>query len=278
MLASTGDCWKELAEKISKMETSLTVRKMIAAMNEKAPFAKATGILDNGCGPGGVISHILDQYGSEIPESATVLAADYSAAMLGKLDENKQVKISSGHQVWERLETKSLDAHDISAIADGSLSHITAGHVYFLLADPRKALKEAHRVLKSGGAIAVSSGKSGQHMGILQDSVEVIRTGTHFRMLSEPWKSEEGAKGELEATGFTDVQTFSVDSEVKYESHEDFAKMLLSMPVMKNITEGYDEDEQQRLHVEVVQGLRSVNPAEPGALTGSSVVAIASKA
>ena len=260
------------------METSLTVRKMIAAMNEKAPFADATGILDNGCGAGGIISHILDEYGSEIPESATLLAADYSAAMLEKVDEVKGVKISSGHKIWGRLETKNLDAHDMSAIADGSLSHITGGHVYFLLFDPRKALKEAHRVLRPGGALAVSSGKSGQHIDVLQDAVETIRPGTQLRMLSEPWKSEVGAKGELEATGFTDVQTFAVDSEVKYGSHSEFARMLLLMPVMKNVTEGYDEQEKERLHAEVVKNLHAVNPAEPGALTGSSVVAVARRA
>lgn len=250
---------------------------MIAAMNEQAPFTAATGVLDNGCGPGGLISHILDQFGSEIPESATILAADYSAAMLEKLNDTKQARIADGQRVWERLEIQKLDAHDMSAIADGSLSHITGGHVYFLLSDPRKALKEANRIMRPGGILAVSSGKAGQHLGPLEAAVETVRPGTHLRMLSEPWNSEAGVKGELEATGFTDVQTFLVDAELGYESHDEFAKMILLMPIMKDITESYDADEHERVHAEVVKNLRAVNPAAPGVLRGTSIVAIARK-
>jgi len=278
-LTGDGDSWKELADRVSERqkddpEVGTTLLRMISRLDERLPFATASGVFDNGCGTGGVISHILDAFGSKIPDSATISASDFSKAMLEKTAERKEANISAGKPVWDRLQLHSLDAHNLSTIADGSVSHVTGGHVYFLLSNPRQALKETHRILRPGGVLALSSGKGSQHLDALHDAVEVIRPGSNFHLLQEPWASEAGVKGELEACGFVDTEAFPVESEMRYEKHEEFANLLLVMPAMKVALESYTEDEKKRLFVEVVEALRARNPAEPGTLTGTSIVAL----
>ncbi|KIW81363.1 hypothetical protein Z517_04388 [Fonsecaea pedrosoi CBS 271.37] len=277
VLHSTGESWKELANKKHGLKAGDTVQTMIARMNETLPFATTKGIFDNGCGTGTIITHILDTFGCEIPDSARIIAADFSVHMLEVLAETKRARVSMEKNGWDRLELHNLDAHDLSNIPDGSISHVTGGHLYFLLSDARKALLETRRILESDGTLALSSGKGGQHLDALQDAVEHVRPGTHLRLTREPWASEEGVRKELEATGFVDVETFLLESEVQYKDHLDFAETLLLMPVMKNATDGYGEDERKRLLDQVVENLCGMNPAAPGMLKGTGIIALARK-
>jgi SAM-dependent methyltransferase len=277
---ANGDSWKELADKVASkklgeggQQPGLTLRKMIARLDERAPFAAATGVLDVGCGTGAVISHILEEHGGKIPSSATIAAADFSEAMLEKLRETKQSNASKPG--WDRLQLHRLDAHDLSAIPDGSFSHVTGGHVYFLLSNPRQALKETHRILARGGMLATSSGKCSEHLDALHDAVEAVRPGTNLQLIREPWTSEQGVQSELEACGFTDVETFAIETEMRYEAHDDFAQVLLVMPVMKEATRGYDDTEKKTLLEKLVHALRQKNPSAPGSLKGTSIVALA---
>ncbi|KEF58900.1 uncharacterized protein A1O9_03743 [Exophiala aquamarina CBS 119918] len=277
-MTANGDDWKDLADRLSdskgnNLQVGITLRRMILRLNERSPFATARGVFDNGCGTGSVISYILDVFGSEIPDSALVSAADFSRHMLEKLRETKEANVAAGKQVWDRLQLHNLDAHDLSTMADGSVSHVTGGHLYFLVSNPRQALEETYRILSKGGVLALSSGKGSQNLDALHDAVEEIRPGTNLQLLQEPWSSEAGVKNELEACGFVDTETFLVDAEIRYETHDDFAKTLLLMPIMKQAIESYTEDEKKRLLVKLVQALRSRNSAEPGTLTGTSIVA-----
>lgn len=254
------------------------VRRMVARMNEISPIATARGILDNGCGGGALISHILSEYGAKIPATASITAGDFSDPMLDAVREAKQARIAEGKTEWERLQVRKLDAHDLSGeISDGELSHVTGGHLYFLLTDYRKALKETYRVLDRGGVLAISGGKESHHLDALRDAVEVIRPGRDLLMIQEPWASEAGVKNEMEVAGFVEVETFVVGGEFKYENHADFAKMLMTMPIMKNVVSDYSEDEKKRLLVELEGALRKRNPAEPGVMTGFSIVALGRK-
>ena len=87
-----------------------------------------------------------------------------------------------------------------------------------------------------------------------------------------------GVKEEFESTGFVDVETHVLDASIGYESHDQFAEMLLQMPVVKNTTDEYSEDERNKLQGYVVEQLKNVNSAEPGELQGTTIVALARKA
>lgn len=272
-----GNSWKEIASRMKGMKAGDTVQKMVTRMNELWPFSEANGIFDNGCGSGTIISYILDTYGSNIPESASLIAGDFSDHMLDVLGKTQQDRMLQQGGVWNRLEVRKIDAHDLSTISDGSLSHVTGGHLYFLLEDARTALNETLRVLSPGGVLAMTTGKGSQHIDALCDAVEKVRPGTQLKLLREPWNSEDALKQELETIGFVDAETFLVASDMKYENHQDYADMLLVMPVMKNVFGDYDEGEKVRLREQLVENLRGMNPAAPGSLKGTSIVTLARK-
>lgn len=274
-----GDSWKEMTSIMSSMRKNQqmlsTTKVMLECMNGMSSFTSAAGIFDIGCGTGSVMSSLLDTYGNGIPSTARLLAADFSESMVDKLREVKQDRVVQGKELWERLEIQQLDAHDISTLSDSSFSHVVGGHVYFLLTDPEQALRETYRVLRHGGVVASSNGKQSQHVDAINEAVETIRPGTNLRLLQGPWTSEAGVKGLLEAAGFTDVETILVPSTMPYESHIEFAKMLLSMPVMKSTIEDYSDSEGERLLDALIAELGKRNPAQPGELQGTSIVALA---
>ncbi|OAL17810.1 hypothetical protein AYO22_11338 [Fonsecaea multimorphosa] len=272
-----AEAWHDLASKVSTQEAGVTVERMVDRMNEILSFAVASGILDNGCGSGTIISHILARYGNSIPAAASIMASDYSKHMLDKLARTQQANISAGNEFWERLQLLNLDAHEMSRIADSSVSHVTGGHLYFLLSDPRKALSETRRIMKKDGVLALSSGKDSQHIDALQQAVEQVRPGTHLNIMSGPWFSKEGVENELLETGFVDVETMLVESVLHYTEHIDLAQTLLLMPIMKHLMGSYGEDEKRHLQEKVVENLRGINPAAPGSLKGTSIIAFARK-
>jgi ubiquinone/menaquinone biosynthesis C-methylase UbiE len=278
-LLGTGDSWKELAESSASYtaEFNPTVQKMITRMNDIWPFSEAMGIFDNGCGTGTIICRIIDQYGTNVKPSATILAGDFSEHMLDVLRKTRDSQSKNPMDAWARVDVRKLDAQDLASITDGSMSHVTAGHVYFLLPDPQKALRETKRALCSGGVIACTSGQSSQHIDALNKAVGDIEPGTNFNLLSGPWTSEEGVKEELARAGFVEIETHLVESSIRYETHQQFAKMLLQMPVMKNVKDALSENGNARLHDSVVEQLRLINSVEPSNFYGVTVLALARK-
>ncbi|KAK5943546.1 hypothetical protein PMZ80_004554 [Knufia obscura] len=275
---STGDSWKELAQKSRGYKAGSTTQSMVARMNEIWPFSTARGLFDNGCGTGAVISAILDAYGVDIPAAASVLAGDFSQPMLEVLIEAKQSKSTASEPAWDRLEIRQIDAHDLSTIATASVSHVTGGHLYFLLSDAQMALAETHRVLCPGGVLGMTSGKGSQHIDTLRDAFEQTKPGTKLNLIQEPWSSEEGVRGILEAAGFVSVEISLVESEVAYQTYEDFAETLMLMPVVKNITASYEKEECIQVQQYLTRNLREINPRAPGTLKGVSIIAHARKA
>lgn len=254
------------------------VQQMIARADQLYPFSEARGVLDNGCGSGSIISYILDEHGSKIPDSAVLIAGDFSDSMLDAVRTRKQTAIESGRDVWKRLEVRKLDAHDLRGLDDESMSHITGGHLYFLLEDHQQALREAHRVLCPGGIIGMTSGKSSQHLDALCGAVEEVRPGTNLKLIKEPWSTQESVNGELEACGFKDVEIHLVPSSMSYTDVSEFSDGLLKMPVMKEATAGFSESELDRLRATLIDNLNTIDVDHRRTISGINIVAIGRKA
>lgn len=128
---SKGDDWKAVADDYARL-TSETSNRPIGTMLERAdvllPFSNATGILDNGCGPGPVMSRLLKDY--QIPESCSLTCSDFSEAMVNKVEEIKVKSVQeNGKSNWKRVQTVVQNAMDLQSIQDSSMSHVTAGWV-----------------------------------------------------------------------------------------------------------------------------------------------------
>lgn len=127
-----AEVYKKLTVGIA--EKPITV--MLERTNSMLPFSKATGIYDNGTGPGGVISRIISDYGSQIPSSATLSCSDFSAPMIEQVQKAKTEETEKDPKsAWSRLDAQVRDAMDLQGVGDESQSHVMAGWVYFVSRD-----------------------------------------------------------------------------------------------------------------------------------------------
>ena len=91
--------------------------------------------------------------------------------------------------------------------------------MFFTLRQPQLALKEALRVLtpeNSGGALALTSFRSNEWTDILQ-LVKVVRPDLTIPGVPQTWASVEGVCGELEATGFREVEVHTMPTYLQLE-------------------------------------------------------------
>lgn len=275
---TTGDQWNEMAKNYKRLTVQTSygpIGKMLERANTLLPFSEATGILDNGCGPGPIMSRILDDY--RVPESCSLTCADFSEGMVNQVREHKEAKAKEGNAAWGRLETMVQDATDLKDIDSASKSHITAGWVYFMTPDPQKCLTESKRVLKDGGVLTCSSWKGSQWMDLMNLLVEV-RPDKTMPSVPADWSEADKLKGELVKAGFQDVEAFEVDTQMEFERVEPFVDFMLDkMPHMVALTKDMSEEEVARTRTRVVEECRKMCPTEPGVLSGTALVAVGRK-
>ena len=252
-------------------------RILLERANAALPFSQATGILDNGCGPGPIISAIIFTYGNEIPTTTPLLAADFSDAMVAQVEVSKQEGIATGNKVWERVETKVLNAMDMQGVPDSSQSHVTAGWVYFMTPDPQKCLSESLRILKPGGVLALSSWEGNQWMDIMKE-LKNVRPEKVLPELPKAWSDVDLLRTELETAGFRDVKSERLAVTMQFESRENFVEMLVTkMPHMVAMTKDMSAEEIQKLRELCIARCKEMSPESPGELHGTVLIAVGKK-
>jgi SAM-dependent methyltransferase len=189
------------------------------------------------------VSELIAAYGPQIPKEAKVIAADLSHGMIEEVQ-----KRQSQHLALARIETAVYDAMNLSAVPDNSVSHVLSGFTIFLLADPRKGMTEALRVLQPGGVFAFSS-MAESSWGALMLNITEVRPDKKIPQPGLPWTTEEGVKGELEATGFKDIQTYPAPTYMPFEDHLEIVDYLMDMlPFMPMVTKVCNLSDQLALH------------------------------
>lgn len=115
-------------EKLTTGTAVKPIRTMLEGANSKWPFSKAEGILDNGCGPGPIMSRILQDYA--IPQTCSLTCSDFSDGMIKAVNTKKAEAVEADSKsLWGRVEAMKQDAMNLESIKDSSQSHITAGWV-----------------------------------------------------------------------------------------------------------------------------------------------------
>ncbi|EED13564.1 hypothetical protein TSTA_098210 [Talaromyces stipitatus ATCC 10500] len=191
--------------------------RMLEAMNNARSFSTASTTLDIGSGPGTVATLLFKNYGKHIPQTAKLIATDFSQGMVEAARMRKELEANSEdvHSAgcWARLELDVMDAQNLEKIATGSVSHITGSMVYFMLPDHKKGLSEAHRVLSDDGVFACTSwAKVGWMEFLTQAACKASKKTAPSVALPTIWKTTEGIKGEMEAAGFRGVHTEYVEA------------------------------------------------------------------
>lgn len=251
---------------------------MLSKSNALLPFSQATGIHDNGCGPGPVISRLITDYGPVIPPTATLSASDFSSGMVAQVEKAKAEEVAADpSSPWARLQTRVKDAMDLQGIADESQSHVTAGWVYFMTPDPRKCLQESLRVLQPGGVLACSSWKGSQWLDVMRKVTEV-RPDAPMPEIPKAWMSTQGIHGEMEQAGFRDVEAVEVEVEMAIDSAEKFVVFLTTkMPHMVQLLKDWSEEEMERLREVCLRTMKGMLAQSPGILKGVALVGVGRK-
>ncbi|KAK3675468.1 hypothetical protein LTR78_004551 [Recurvomyces mirabilis] len=254
------------------------IHKMLERANVLKSFSTASGILDNGCGPGLVMTYLLRDYGSQISKDCTLTCSDFSEGMVKQVQVSKEKYTAADpNSPWARLDTKVQNAMDLKEIADGSQSHITAGFVYFMTPDPQKSLSESLRVLSPSGVLALSAWKSSQWLDLMNLLTEV-RPDKILPTLPEAWTSTGGIEGEMRKAGFKDIETYEVVVDMPYQSYDSFADfMITKMPHIIALSKDMSKEEMAKYKDLFIEKMKGMCATEPGVLHGMSLVALGRK-
>jgi ubiquinone/menaquinone biosynthesis C-methylase UbiE len=283
-LANTakGEEWAAVAKDYSKTASNLSspiIGRMLTGANALHPFAEATAILDNGCGPGSIMMKIISAYGDKLPSSCTLSCSDFAESMVDAVRATKVAEVSrNASSPWQRVEANVMDSMDLHSIDDGSLSHVLAGWVFFMTSDPQKCLTESLRVLKAGGVLTASSWDGNMQWLQLMRLASVIRPDKQFPSLPEAWTNTSGVRSEFEKAGFREVDAVEVVTHWHFESYEAMANdVMTKTPQMLALLKDFSDREKEELAALVIQECKKMAPSEPYALKGVSIVAYGRK-
>lgn len=261
------------------VKTSIkTIETMLERANALKPFNQATGILDNGCGPGPVMDHLIRIYGSQIPKNAPLIGSDFSGGMIKAAQDHKEREVAKDPaSPWARVELKVQDAMDLKEMPSVSVSHVTAGWVYFMLPDPQKALAESLRILQPDGTLVVSSWEGSQWLDVMLSLGEVL-PDRPMPSLPATWQTIEGVEGELKKAGFRNVKGEKVSVTMDFQSRGSFVEMMCTkMPHMIALLKTTTEEQVKQYKELAKQRMQDMCPDEPGTLHGVALVAVGQK-
>ncbi|KAI4754662.1 S-adenosyl-L-methionine-dependent methyltransferase [Aureobasidium sp. EXF-12344] len=288
--------WDRASESYAQLDSkgspmSVPITKLVEMLHTFLPFDSATTILDIGCGPGNATAQLISTHHTAIPASTQLLATDFSSGMLNLASEVRTANLSvmqgTEKDTWARVVPLVLDAADLRPLLSGSVSHIIANFVLFIIDNPAKALREAHRVLKNDGVAACSSWSN------KMDWIEYfgLAASRTFPAIGKPlpqrptfaaqWTSVEGVGALFTDAGFRDIHTEYVEAPIVVHSVEGVAHHFLTSgnPAVTWATDVLNETEVEQLEKQLVQVIKEKSKVENGAyiLGGTAVLAIGRK-
>jgi len=264
---------------------------MLHRTNSIKPLSSANAILDLGCGPGTVTQQLLDTPSFAIPAGARLVAGDLSPGMISVLTAVAATKTAattpaagpstSHHPVWKTLEPIVLDIQDLSRFPSATFSHVLAAFIFWFAPDPRRALREARRVMAANGVLTLTSWRDIRWIRELNAIATQVRPGRPARwFVPDAWASVEGVRAELEATGFVDVEVECVDTAFPVRDYEDFVRGAVregTNPPIIEAVEGMTSDELDETCRRLLLALKDRWPTLPAQTEAIAIVATARK-
>ncbi|KFY58723.1 hypothetical protein V497_04699 [Pseudogymnoascus sp. VKM F-4516 (FW-969)] len=283
---NAGDVWSKYGKAFIILAKDgpgvLPSRNMVKVTNSIYPYASALTVLDLGCGVGELTDAVIESHGHELPPSSRLVASDIAAGMIGQLKIRQADAIAKGAKAWGKVEPSVDDSQNLSAFADGSVSHLLAGFVIFMVPEPRTALKEIRRVLtdeNGGGVFSMSTWLEED-----REWFHIVTLANRFRpeipamKIPPQWLKIDGVRSELEGAGFRDVDVYPVKSYLPFESYEQLADFMInSFPKMDKLTADFTKEELAELRRQIIDYAKSRHPTAPSKLEGTAIVAVCRK-
>ena len=178
---------------------------------------QGTTAFDNGCGTG-VLTVALKEKFPSLP----ILATDASSVMVEKV--NRRVE----EHGWKDIKRQTLDARDLSDIADNSFSHTFSTFMVYLAPDPNKIVQEMYRVTKPGGVLGLAVWGEPYFLFFNSPWTEACRTlipdYQSVMVMGKSWTQMEDVKAGLLRVGFRDVDAREEKAIWRWKNVQDLSK------------------------------------------------------
>lgn len=248
-------------------------RTMVEHINKLLPFSTATLVVDMGCGPGQITEAILRQHSTEIPAAASVIGADNNPQMLAACTARKTKELNEGKEQWARAETTTTDIHDCAAFSDGSVTHMLAGFVVFLVPEPVRAVEAMKRKLAPGGALAFSSWASSDWQDLMYYPKKV-RPDLVMPTPPTDWTQPDGVRKQLQQIGCRDIQVEQTKGYWAFTDYDEVCRFILTkMPLAARVISQMSDEEVLQTHALMVSDLKAKYPTVPAEMVGTATVA-----
>lgn len=112
-----------------------------------------------------------------------------------------------------------MDAEHLE-FPDGRFDVLTAAFALFFLPDPARAAAEFHRVLRTGGVVAVSTWGDEDDRWSFADDLLATAGSPSRRALQQPFDRAEDVTDLLGTAGFSDLQAHQEETEIRFDSKE----------------------------------------------------------
>lgn len=181
---------------------------------EAAVIRPGSRVLDIACGRGAVSFPAAEMAGV----AGSVVGIDISRSMIDHL--NKEIAKRGSLTI----EIANMDAEDLQ-FNDQSFDYVLCGFGIFFCPDPIGALKEAFRVLKANGTIAISTWEGNEtRRKMIRDALAAlpyeVNAGEALCMLPRGFESEDEIRNNLTTAGFTDISV-RVEKGIFYYQNEE---------------------------------------------------------
>jgi SAM-dependent methyltransferase len=216
----TRTTWNESAEAYLRLMTLLNPfrRALIDALEAR----KGERVLDLGTGPGEPALTIATRVG----DSGTVVGVDLSEKMV-ELANREAYSRNVKNATFRTMDSSKLE------LPDADFDAVVSNFGFQIFTDPEGAAKEARRVLRPNGRIAVTVWPPGDRVPFLHVLVgPMLKHAEPDENGYIPTPYETGGPGEmisfLEKAGFHDGTERHVATTIRYPNAEAFLDLLLS--------------------------------------------------
>ena len=197
---------------------------------ERAVWVPGVRALDVACGPG----YPTFAGASRVGPAGTQVGIDISPRMIAAASERAR---AAGVRNVEFVE---MDAEDLR-FEDGCFDTVTNAYGLMFCPDPQQALTEAHRVLKVGGRLAVTTWdepvKSPFFTVITSVAVPILSLAVPDRDAPSPFRLASAARLEamLHAAGFSEVRVERRSMTLEFASVTEYCQIFADVAWMSRI-------------------------------------------